>query len=90
MGRVPSGQAWRRVAFVLVASRGQGSKEDRISITGESSWSLTVQSYSRLGTEQRNGEDQGWRTWRGRWMEEADEGKQSISRVGRREGARGS
>lgn len=91
MGRVPSGQAWRRrVAFVLVASRGQGSKEDRISITGESSWSLTVQSYSRLGTEQRNGEDQGRRTWRGRWMEEADEGKQSISRVGRCEGARGS
>lgn len=42
----------------------------------------------RLGTEQRNGEDRGQRTWRGRWMEEADEGKQSVSRVGRREGAR--
>ena len=49
-----------------------------------------MQSYSRLETEQQNGEDPCQRIWRGRWMEEAHEGKQGVSRVGRREEARGS
>lgn len=54
-GVFPVGQAWRRrVAFVLVASRGQGSKEDRISITGESAMEPGPCSpHSRPGTEQR-------------------------------------